>query len=193
MTIDKTTFQHNLHLTQAYCAQQLRRTEKNIASMLRSINPDCHGRPLFHFTLETCGPQQEPYFAANWAVDPYTDTTGFSFYDLFQQQLLVKQQAGEPNVEDMFDGEIIVSNFGISVTDGAPELASSGLFDVYDCAPVDTWFYEVDTPDGRVFLCWVPRPFVYAASQAIAVCCVDNINWFKDWAPEAYEQLMAIS
>jgi len=188
--INKEEFLANLRLTQAYCEQQLQHTEKNNASILRSINPVCDGKPIFQFKLEKYGVGASYYFAADWTIDPYKDASGFSFSELFQIQLQVKKQLDLPSSRQMLDGEILVSEFDESVTDGAPEAESSGLLDIYDCPPIDTWFYELKRGGCRIFFAWIPRPFVEAANGGVEVCCVDNIHWFKEWSPSEYDAVL---
>lgn len=189
--IDKAEFLFNLRLTQMYCEQQLQHTEKNSASILRSINPICNGEPVFKFKLESYGREKENYyFAAGWTVDPFSNSNGFSFAELFQKQLKVKLESNLGWSKQEFDGEILVSEFEQSVTDGAPEAESYGFLDIYDCPPIDTWFYEVERSGCRIFFAWIPRPFVPSASEAIAVSCVDNIKWFEDWSPSEYLAMM---
>lgn len=178
--INKAAFRSNLCLTQMYCEQQLQCTEKNPASILRSINPVCNGKPVIEFELQN----------ANWTVDPHEDVNGFSYSALFQKQLRIKEAAKLTDTGVEYKGEILVAEFEDSTADGAPEVESEGLLDIWDCPPIDTWFYQVELNGHKIFFAWIPQPFVKPADNGIKVAPLGNIHWFKKWAPLEYQRVM---
>ncbi|HEX8503807.1 MAG TPA: hypothetical protein VF630_00450 [Hymenobacter sp.] len=190
--IDKAVFLSNLRLTQIYCEQQLQHTKKNSASILRSINPVCNGKPVIEFELQTGYLHKDSGFCfiANWTVDPHQDVNGFSYSELFQKQLEIKEAAKLTNSDAEYNGEILVAEFEDSTADGAPEVESGGLLDIWDCPPIDTWFHQLELNGRKIFFAWIPQPFVKLANNGIEVAPLDNIHWFKKWAPLEYKRLL---
>jgi len=167
--IDKAIFLKNLLLTQLFCARQLLNTDKNAASIFRSINTTLHGGRLFDFKIRDYGyaPEARYGFSTEWVHDPLSK--GREFYtELFQFQLSQKQMdIGDKVAEQKFEGRILVAEIDHTLTDGASEVASDGLIDVYDCPPIDTWFYFANDSATRTLFAWIPQQFVYNANEAI--------------------------
>ena len=178
--IDKAAFLSNLRLTQIYCEQQLQCTEKNPAAILRSINPVFNGKPVIEFEFRI----------ANWAIDPQFDTNGFSYPELFQKQLRIKAEAKLIDAGAEYKGEILVAEFEDSTADGAPEVESEGLLDIWDCPPIDTWFYQIELYGRKIFFAWIPQQFVKLANNGVEVAPLDNIQWFRKWAPLEYKRVL---
>ena len=190
--IDKVTFLSNLRLTQIYCEQQLQCTEKNPAAILRSINPLCNGNPVikFKFQTELWYKDNGLCFTANWTIDPFRDVNGFSYFELFQKQLKIKTATRLIDTGERYKGEILVAEFEDSTADGTPEVESEGLFDIWDCPPIDTWFYQAERDGHKIFFAWIPQPFVKLADNGIKVATLGNIHWFRKWAPLEYKLVL---
>ncbi len=190
--IDKAAFLSNLRLTQMYCEQQLQCTEKNPAAILRSINPVCNGKPVIEFELQTGNWHVDNgyCFIANWAIDPQGDVNGFSYSELFQKQLRIKEATKLIDAGAEYKGEILVAEFEESTADGAPQGESEGLLDIWDCPPIDTWFYQVERNMRKIFFAWIPQPFVKLADNGIEVAPLGNIHWFKKWVPLEYQRVL---
>jgi hypothetical protein len=179
LSINKEEFIANLRLTQVYCARQLQQKELSHAKILRSINPVYQGEKFFTFPFST-----EAEWPAN--TDPYNEQL---FATLFEQQLTHKAQAVTLSYSTEPTGKIAVADYEESVTDGASQSISLGLFDVYDCPPVDTWFYRADYEGRQLLFAWIPEPFVEVTKDVMDVNPVDDIGWFSDWFPEEYRYL----
>jgi hypothetical protein len=181
--IENLIFNKNLLLTQTYCAQQLLNCDKNTASIFRSINPTRNEKKIFEFKITDYGfdTKKRYFFSTEWTQDPYRDESSKLFNELFELQLLKKRENIELKVsEEKFYGKILVVAIDNSVTDGASEVCSEGLIDIYDCPPIDTWFHLTHESTGRILYAWIPREFVYQAEEAIKVNCVDCIQWFYE-------------
>lgn len=180
--IDKTIFYENLLLTQFFCEQNLLNCDKNAASIFRSINPIHNGKKLFEFKISDYGlkPETRYSFSTEWSQDPLRN--GSELYnELFDFQLLQKRERITQLVSSQkFNGKILVAEIDNTVTDGASEVCSEGLIDIYDCPPIDTWFYLSQNSTGRLLFAWVPKQFVYNANQAIEVNCVDCLYWYDE-------------
>jgi len=186
--IDNPTFLENLRLTQIYCDQQLLNCEKNTASMFRSINPVRNGKKIFEFKISDYGfPSETRYsFSTEWTQDPLSDESSDLFFkELFDLQIQQKREKIKITYDQEFKGGILIVAIDDTVVDGASEVCSDGLVDVYDCPPIDTWFYLTNNPTGRLLFAWIPREFTYQANEAINVNCVDCIQWFKELIPAA--------
>jgi hypothetical protein len=182
LEIERQIFNENLRLTQIYCAEQLKNCDKNTASIFRSINPVMNGKKIFEFKITDYGfdPENRYSFSTEWTQDPIRDKSSNLFNELFDLQLLKKREKIELIVSnEKFYGKILVAEIDATVTDGASEVSSDGLIDIYDCPPIDTWFHLTHEPPGRLLYAWIPREFVYQADEAIKVNCVDCIQWFE--------------
>jgi len=180
--IDKTTFHENLLLTQIFCKQQLLNCDKNAASIFRSINPIYNGKKLFEYKISDYGyePETRYCFSTEWTQDPLRNESQL-YNELFEFQLLQKRENIKSVVfEQKFNGQILVAEIDNTVTDGASEVCSEGLVDIYDCPPIDTWFYLTHNSTGRFLFAWIPKEFVYNANKAIEVNCVDCLHWFNE-------------
>jgi len=181
-------FYENLLLTQIYCAQQLLDCEKNTASIFRSINPIRNENKLFEFKISDYGfePESRYCFSTEWTQDPLRgENYELFFKELFDQQLIQKREKTKGVIHDQeFKGSILVAAIDDTVTDGASEVCSEGLIDVYDCPPIDTWFYLKNSSAGRLLFAWIPREFVYQANEAIKVNCMDCIHWWQEYPVE---------
>lgn len=180
--IDKKEFLNNLNLTQNYCETQIEQRSKNFASILRSINPVIEDEELFSFNLNTFeGLDIKDLFLTEWNIEPF-DRNNF-LTEIFEKQLKYKLD-NVISQEIEFNGRILVSEYESTVTDGASEVESNGIIDVYDLPPIDTWFYICD--DGLLYS-WIPKDFENLANNAIEVNCVDILKWmdseehFKDY------------
>jgi len=185
---DDPAFHENLLATQIYCDQQLLNCEKNPAAIFRSINPVRNGKKLFEFKIDDYGFEAETRysFSTEWTKDPFRDEDSDLFFnELFDFQLLQKRENVKGVISGKaFKGRILIVAIDDTVIDGASEVCSEGLIDVYDCPPIDTWFYLTNNPMGRLLFAWIPREFAYQANEAINVNCVDCIRWLQGQVPE---------
>jgi hypothetical protein len=184
--INETLFYENLKLSQIYCEQQLLNCDKNTASIFRSINPIINGRNIFEFKISDYGfaPKTRYCFSTEWTQDPLRNGNAL-YNELFDLQLLKKRDhLGKTLSNKEYNGRILVAQIDCTVTDGASEVSSMGLIDVYDCPPIDTWFYLLDNINERLLFAWIPNEFVYDANQAIEVNCVDCLSWFDEKEPQ---------
>lgn len=190
LQIDKALFHKNLLLTQQYCALQLANTEKNNASILRSINPDFGGGPAFNFKLVNHYfiPVDKYQFSMEWTVEPLTDYPKV-FLKLFEMQLEIKEGLNLEHIDE-YEGEILVVEIVDTVVDGASESESEGFVDGYDLPPIDTWFYKVEEDNGILLFAWIPKQFQWLIDEAIAVNVVDMLQWFRKSLPDDYRYIM---
>ncbi|MEO6850990.1 MAG: hypothetical protein ABI203_09555, partial [Mucilaginibacter sp.] len=85
--IEKEEFNTNLLLTQAYC-EQISKGE-NMASVLRSYNPEYNGQPLFSFKFENH--LGSSYWMTTWGIDPISSGKKYLYDELFERQLAYKK------------------------------------------------------------------------------------------------------
>ena len=179
--INKETFFQNLNLTQIYCEQRIQDKSKSVAKILRSLN------------LEY---ENEKFFGFEWDKDYKVEITNWNFEildndfqivkELFEEQINQKKQLIENKENKDFKGKIFVSEFESTVTDGASEIKSKGLIDVYDLPPIDTWFYMAKKNNTQNIFAWIPEIMEIDANNAIEVNCVDILSWLKNWDKEIY-------
>ncbi|MDB5115311.1 MAG: hypothetical protein JWQ79_803 [Mucilaginibacter sp.] len=181
--IDKKIFNENLKLTQAYCELQLKEwPAKNAAEILRSINPEFYGEKLFSFNPE------DRYYSTLWQLNPLFTSSDF-YNRLFEYQLDYKNQIIQStSFSPQYKGKILIAGIDETVTDGASAEVSNGFIDIYDCPPIDTWFYISNNKNGRIFFSWIPEKYSNLVDEGIAVNCVECFYWYdnnssaiKDW------------
>ncbi len=182
LDIDQKIFSENLLLTQQYCERQLANTEKNFASILRSINPEEDGQKMFKFSLFEIRAEPPFYtFEATWHVDLFTPNL---LEDLFEQQIAIKQsQKDHAQNLDLYKGDILAFKVDSTLIDGGSVVYSHGFFDYFDCPPIDTWFYLTKEGNSRVLLAWIPLQLVKYAQDGIDSNTMDCLEWFKIWYP----------
>lgn len=192
LKIDKGIFIENLRLTQAYCNLQMNNGETDIAKMFRTYNPNINGKPLFSFRGETFDMELAPGLRhctlTDWQIDPLE--RGNLIDTLFQEQINFKRQSMLADIEPTYDGDILVSEIDYTVVDGASEVASLGLVDVYDLPPIDTWFYLARNFETRLLFAWIPGKVKHYANEAVLVNCIDCIKWFREHLPKEYQLMM---
>ena len=178
---------HNLNETQQYCNNELGNTEKNFASNFRSINPIIGDESIFKFSLKELG-LEERYFMilTEWTKDPYHHDELLEM--LFANQKVAKSSAPQ-KVKNSTKGEILAFAVDETLIDGAAAVCSWGIFDDYNCPPIDTWFYLTETEQGRLLLAWIPEQFVDYVNEGIDVNPEECINWFKIWYPDIYGKI----
>lgn len=183
LDIDQDIFSKNLLLTQQYCEQQLANTDKNCASILRSINPENKGQKMFKFSLYEIAAQTPFYaFGTTWHLDPI-DTPNL-IEGLFEKQIVIKQATFDNNEnQNVFRGDILVFKVDETLVDGAASVSTHGLLDDFNCPPIDTWFYLTKEGNSRVLLAWIPIQFVSYVDDGISVNPENCIDWFKVWYP----------
>lgn len=176
--IDQKIFSKNLLLTQKYCEQQLANTEKNLASILRSINPEVNGQKMFKFSFYKINAEPPYYcFEATWHLDLFTPNL---LEDLFEQQIAIKQIKKDNTKNlDLYQGEILAFKVDETLIDGGSFVCSNGFFDYFDCPPIDTWFYLTKEGNSRILLAWIPIQFVKHAQDGIDYNTMDCLEWFK--------------
>lgn len=166
LKIDPEIFAENLLLTQIYCEEQLKNTDKSDTQILRSINPICNGESFFTFDTTNSS-------YVKWASHPWD----FKVYDeLFENQFEIKKRI---KVSDnrVFEGEILIVEIENTVCDGASESNTDGFIDSYDCPPIDTWFYLFQGDVGRTLYAWIPQPFISIVEVGIDVNAMDLFKW----------------
>lgn len=183
LDIDQEIFSKNLLLTQQYCERQLTNTEKNCASIFRSINPEEDGEKMFKFSLYEIVVETPFYaFGTTWQLDPI-DTPNL-IEDLFEKQIVIKQtQVDKTEILDIYNGNILAFKIDETLIDGATSVSTHGLLDDFNCPPIDTWFYLTKEGNSRVLLAWIPIQFVNYVDDGISVNPENCIDWFKVWYP----------
>ena len=195
LNIDKNIFGWNLSLTQEYCRLQLYKPQLDNAQIFRSYNPTLNQKPLFAFKVEHFAFDIEPNLSSctftQWALDP-TEKENENLIDtLFEQQIDFKASHVSVDTRKVYQGDILISQIDCTVIDGASEMQSLGLVDIYDIPPIDTWFYLTRSKESRLLFAWIPKELRHHANEAVLVNCVDCINWFQNWYPQDYEQIVA--
>jgi hypothetical protein len=193
LNIDPKIFAHNLKLTQEYCRVQCDRPQRDNARVFRSYNPIIKGKALFEFRNTVFEFAIEPSLhscaLSRWTLDPIDHQNLVN--QLFKEQISFKERQVLVDAGRTYQGDILISQIDCTVVDGASEVQSLGLVDVYDIPPIDTWFYLIKSKESRLLFAWIPNELRHYANEAVLVNCVDCINWFQSWYPEDYEQLMA--
>ena len=150
---DEKEFILNLKLTQNYCEEKIKDTSKNLASILRTINPIIDGKQIFDYEIEFFDHLETGSLTlTKWNLNEnknYTDIIS----SLFNSQLAIKKEHNKAFGNE-FNGRILVSEYDCSVTDGASEVEAKGLIDIYDLTPIDTWIY-IDNKNNLLFS-WIP-------------------------------------
>jgi hypothetical protein len=191
LDIKRQIFADYLKLTQAYCDLRLKNDIGDNAKIFRSYNPLYGDKHLFSFVTERFDFEIEPNLKhctlTKWIVDP---TVTESIIDnLFVDQINYKKQFVtliEP--DKTYSGRILVSQIDCTEIDGASEVQSLGLVDLYDIPAIDTWFYMTRTKESRLLFAWIPNELVKYADEAVQVNCVDCINWADIWYPQEFEK-----
>jgi len=191
LSIDFNQLRRNLLLTQAYCYQQLAKTDKHPASILRSINPEYNGKNIFEFEPYYYGTDNQYYHDTKWGIAPYWDNIDLIeelyYIQLAHKQKMIALEANKPAGK----GDILVFCMDETLIDGAAAAESEGFLDSYNCPPIDTWFFLAADPKGnRLLLAWVPDSYIEGVSIGIAVNPESCIGWFRNWCPAEYEQLI---
>jgi hypothetical protein len=189
LNIDKQVFADNLKLTQAYCDLQLKIAISDHAKIFRSYNPLYGDKHLFSFVTKQFEFEIEPnlkyYTLTKWIVDP-TDRESIVDNLFIEQMNYKKQFISSVEIDKTYSGRILVSQIDCTVIDGASEIESLGLVDLYDIPAIDTWFYMTRTSESRLLFAWIPNELVKYADGAVQVNCVDCINWADIWYPQEF-------
>ncbi len=190
LNIDLEIFRRNLLSTQIYCEQQLTNTDKNCASILRSINPDNEGEKMFKFSLyEVAVPNPFYTFGTTWKLDPIN--TPNIIEELFKKQIKIKQtKYYEAKNRKTFKGNILAFKVDETLVDGAASVSTNGLLDDFNCPPIDTWLYLTQEDNIRILLAWIPIQFVNFVNNGICVNPENCIDWFKVSYPADFTKLM---
>ncbi|TFF35959.1 hypothetical protein [Mucilaginibacter psychrotolerans] len=169
--IDNEIFTQNLLLTQAYCEMQLVNTDKHVSEILRSINPEYDGKPMFHFL-------DGPYTYLEYNTDPLNESLFDKFLEL---QLEYKRNAlaGVQKITSV-KGQILMADIYEALPDGASEAETEGFIDGNDCPPIDTWFYIGQGDKWPILFAWIPEPFVETVDQGIAVNALEVFDWMEN-------------
>jgi light-regulated signal transduction histidine kinase (bacteriophytochrome) len=127
--IDKKVFDENLLITQTYCEMQLTNTDKPVAEILRSFNPEYNGKRLVIYRSSLKVPVE-------WSIDPFDKENKYLFKDLFENQLSHKiKEIKELAINKQINGAVLVVEVYNSQMDGGATAYSEGLFDLYDWPP----------------------------------------------------------
>lgn len=201
LIIDFDQLRRNLLLTQAYCEQQLEKTNENPASILRSINPVYGGKNIFEFKQYYRGGADPYIYNTEWTIAPYWDNTDL-IEELYYTQIAQKQRLISPkSIKPTVKGDIFVFSMDETLVDGAAAVDSSGFLDENNCPAIDTWFYliEQERPSvlnligqerRRLLLSWVPEQFMAGVDIGIQVNPENCIDWFRNWYPGEYDQII---
>jgi hypothetical protein len=194
LEIDLDLFIKNLLQTQEYCHIQMNNLIADDViidntSVFRSFNPEINEREIIEFGIEEFRNNDNTVNklvkAAYWTTNPFSDTY---LNKLYLDQQAYKDKCFEGiSLSKKYSGEIVISQFDISIVDGASASASDYLFDDYDLPPIDTWFYLIKTPETRLIFAWIPEKYIPYVDDAIAVNCVDCIDWFGKMYPTEYK------
>jgi len=169
--IDYKVFKENLLLTQAYCQEQLKNTFKNNASILRSINPEYNGHPIF--------PERRNHLEISTRT--FHGLSEYPYDDLYEYQLKFKKDVSKPiNSIVNYKGKILVAAIDEVVIDGISEDETEGFVDIKDCPPIDTWFYMGKNTNGRVIFAWIPEKFVPVVDRGREVNMLDCFYWYSE-------------
>ncbi|AEV98985.1 hypothetical protein A4D02_10535 [Niastella koreensis] len=192
LPINPVIFTSNLLITQQYCYLQLT-NDTDKATIFRSFNPYIQVERFFEFRKHyydfVIEEDVQTITQAHWTIDPFDNPNIIA--KMFHDQLVHKEAClgGISPPGEKYHGDIVISSINESVLDGASEVQSFGLFDIYDIPPIDTWFYLMNTDGGkRLLFAWIPEGYIHYANNAVEVNCMDCIGWFKDWYPEEYKQ-----
>jgi len=189
LPINYKIFNENLLVTQIYCDTQLSNTDKNFASLFRSINPTYSNEKLFQFTLNKIPTAQEEkffyLFLVNWKIDPgYKENL---YEELFAKQLQIKYMLTPADNNKSYEGQVFIFEIDGTLNDGAAAVSSHGFLDDYNCPPIDTWFYLTKEGDNRLLFAWVPKEFISYFDDGISVNPEGCIRWFLDYPKEIKE------
>jgi hypothetical protein len=181
MSIDRTTFRHNLHLTQVYCARQLQRPlAAPYAAVLRSINPPYEGKPFFRYDADGY---------VLWPSDELRYEEAILTM-LYRYQLTYKQQLLAPLPGPAPTGRLLAAAYEETLWEGFTEQVTEGLFDNYDYPPLDTWVYKTTIGGRALLISWMPEPFLSVAQEAIDTSSTEMFGWLVDWYPAEYVRLL---
>jgi len=156
-------------LTQIYCEEQIKNTDKSDAEILRSINLVSNDKRFFSFLPGS-------FDRIKWEIHPYEDD---AYPFLFEEQMQQKRKLVKPE-KSVFEGRILVLEIDSVITDGASETETKGFIDEYDCPPIDTWFYLIQGNVGRTLYAWIPQPFISIVQVGIDVNAMDLFKWQND-------------
>jgi hypothetical protein len=185
--IEKTTFRHNLHLTQVYCARQLRQPPTApYAAVLRNTNPLYEGKPFFRYDAR--GYALWPGGANEVRWDAVREEAIIT--QLYHSHLAHKQQLPAPLPGPAPVGRLLAAAYEETLWEGYTELVTEGLFDNYDYPPLDTWVYKTTIGGRALLIVWMPEAFFEAAQQAIDTSSTDMFGWLVDWYPAEYARLL---
>lgn len=173
LEINREIFDRNLLLTQIYCEKQLVNSEKSIAEILRSFNPEYNGVKIFSYAPSFLFKQ---ITGVVWHEDPSRDNLQL-YNNLFEQQLSFKKEVVKAFDQMDVKGKILRIELDNIFWDGCSEDLSDGFIDQFDCPPIDTWVYLIDNPENRVLYAWVPQRFVELVDVAIKVNALDCLSW----------------
>lgn len=170
------------------------KNEKDNAKVFRSFNPLLNDKSMFSFELTKFNFDIQPNLncctLTKWLIDP-TERVNEKIVDrLFEEQMNFKQKEVDLDPDQTYEGDILISEIDCTVIDGASEVQSLGLIDIYDMPPIDTWFYLTKNNMSRLLFAWIPNDYRHYANEAVLVNCVDCINWFERWYPDNYRNII---
>lgn len=173
--INKEVFFQNLRLTQIYCERRIRDQSKSVARILRSFNLKYQNKNIFDFEWNE-GNMME---LVSWNFE-ILDHDCFLMKKIFQQQISQKK-ALLKNIENRtFKGRIFVADIESTIIDGASEIESKGLIDIYDLPPIDSWFYRIKKNNNQHIFAWIPESLELEANDAIEVNGIENLFWLSN-------------
>ena len=183
--IDQDLFNRNLLLTQVYCDLQLQKPFESNVKVLRSINPEINGQPIFSLdkvlfnTMSFCG--------TIWKEYPFEFDIDILYQNLFIKQLSFKSEmVSITQPTTTYKGKILVADVACAIPDGAAADESDFFIDDNDCPPIDTWFYLSKSEHGAVIFAWIPERFIDIVERAREVNALDIFYWYDDDFFERY-------
>lgn len=178
--IDQDLFNRNLLLTQAYCELQLQKPFESNAKVLRTINPEVNGEPIF--SLDKKIYSHTAFGGKIWREDPLLGSE-YLYKDLFERQLIHKNQIlDKVDSPKDFKGKVLVAEIGNVIRDGISADDSDYFIDENDCPPIDTWFYMTYGKYGLLLFAWIPEQFIETVQSATEVNMLNIFNWYNDGA-----------
>jgi hypothetical protein len=194
LKVDKNIFDVNLSLTKEYCRLQMEKKQNDTAKIFRTYNPLLGDNLIFSFEVEHFDFDIEPNInfctLTKWSIDPTEQGNEIIVDQLFEQQIHFKEKTLVLDKAQTYQGDILISQIDCTVIDGASEVQSLGLIDIYDMPPIDTWFYLTKSKESRLLFSWIPKEYKHYANEAVLVNCVDCINWLENWYPDEYKNML---
>jgi hypothetical protein len=82
---------------------------------------------------------------------------------------------------DEYKGRLLIFHHQLSLSDGASEDLSGGLFDVHNQPPWDCWiaYREEREISASGVVCWIPGTLISAAEKGIFANAEECLEWLS--------------